>query len=167
MMRRKKPKSKPDFENIVRIWTDGSASPNPGVGGWAALLVSGKHRKSISGAYRQTTNNRMELMAVIKALTKIKKPRRVYVYTDSKYIVDSVQRLLCQWVKKDWKLAGGGDVKSIDLWKRMYAELLRHDIDFFWVKGHSNNKNNNLVDGMAKHARLNKKRRRDVGYENN
>ena len=152
-------------EPIIRIWTDGSASPNPGVGGWAALLTSGKHRKIISGAYRHTTNNRMELMAVIKALVKVKKPRIVFVFTDSKYIVDAVNKSLGNWINNGWRLASGGLVKNIDLWERFYDEIIRHDIKFFWVKGHSDNKNNNLVDNMAQHARVNKKRRRDVGYE--
>lgn len=134
----------------VIIYTDGAAEPNPGPGGYGAVLIFGKHRKELSGGFRRTTNNRMELMGVIAALEELKRPCNVQIYSDSKYVVDSVQRgSLTRWAKANWQRAPGQPVKNIDLWKRYLEASTLHRIKFHWVKGHAGIKENERCDVLA------------------
>ena len=133
----------------VTVYTDGGASGNPGPGGYGALLMSGEHQKEMSGGFRRTTNNRMELLAVIVSLEALKKPGvEVDVYSDSKYVVNAVEkRLVFSWEKKNYK-----DKKNTDLWKRFLLVYRKHHVKFHWVKGHAGNPNNERVDRLAVQA---------------
>jgi len=148
--------------NIV-IYTDGSSRGNPGPGGYGAILMSGTHRKELSGGYRLTTNNRMELMAVIAGLEAIKKNELpVTVYSDSQYVVNSVEKgWLKTWIKTDFK----GGKKNKDLWKHYYELAKKFTIKFVWVKGHANNPYNNRCDELATSAADGKNLLPDKGYE--
>ena len=130
----------------VQIYTDGGASGNPGPGGFGALMMVGEHRKEISGGFRLTTNNRMELLAVITALEALKKPgMEVDVYSDSKYVVDAVEKgWVMSWEKKNYLKK-----KNPDLWKRFLLVYRKHQVQFHWVKGHAGNVNNERVDHLA------------------
>ena len=130
----------------VQIYTDGGASGNPGPGGFGALMMVGEHRKEISGGFRLTTNNRMELLAVITALEALKKPgMEVDVYSDSKYVVDAVEKgWVMSWEKKNYLKK-----KNPDLWKRFLLVYRKHQVQFHWVKGHAGNANNERVDHLA------------------
>ena len=132
------------------IYTDGSSRGNPGPGGYGALLIWGEKRKEISAAYRKTTNNRMELLAVIKALLSIKKRTLpIHIYTDSKYVVESVEKKwLDNWIKTDFK----GGKKNKDLWLQYHTIASNFSIKFHWVKGHANNPFNNRCDELATQA---------------
>ena len=130
----------------VQIYTDGGASGNPGPGGYGALLMYGEHRKELSGGFRLTTNNRMELLAVITALEALNKPgMEVDVYSDSKYVVDAVQK---RWVM-NWEKKGYLNKKNPDLWKRFLVIYRQHNVVFHWVKGHAGNPYNEHVDQLA------------------
>ena len=131
---------------LVKIYTDGGASGNPGPGGYGAVMLSGVHRKELSGAFRMTTNNRMELLAVIIALETLKNPgTEVTIYSDSKYVVDSVmKKWVFGWVKKNFK-----DKKNPDLWKRFLKIYAQHKVNFVWVKGHAGNEFNEVADRLA------------------
>lgn len=130
----------------VQIYTDGGASGNPGPGGYGALMMYGEHRKELSGGFRLTTNNRMELLAVITALEALNKPgMEVDVYSDSKYVVDSVQK---RWVM-NWEKKGYLNKKNPDLWKRFLVIYRQHKVVFHWVKGHAGNPYNEHVDQLA------------------
>lgn len=133
----------------VVVYTDGGASGNPGPGGYGALLMSGEHRKEMSGGFRRTTNNRMELLAVIVALEALKRPGfEVDIYSDSKYVVDAVEkRWVFAWEKKNYR-----EKKNPDLWKRFLVVYRTHKVKFHWVKGHAGNPNNELVDQLAVQA---------------
>jgi ribonuclease HI len=134
----------------VIVYTDGAAEPNPGPGGFGAVLIFGKHRKELSGGFRRTTNNRMELMGVIAALEELTRPCSVQIYSDSKYVVDSVQRgSLARWAKANWQRAPGQPVKNIDLWKRYLEAANHHRIKFHWVKGHAGVTENERCDVLA------------------
>lgn len=137
------------MDKIV-IYTDGSSRGNPGPGGYGALLIWGEKRKEISAAYRKTTNNRMELLAVIKALLSIKKRTLpIHIYTDSKYVVESVEKKwLDNWIKTDFK----GGKKNKDLWLQYHTIASNFSIKFHWVKGHANNPFNNRCDELATQA---------------
>ena len=130
----------------VVVYTDGGASGNPGPGGYGAVMISGEHRKELSGAFRLTTNNRMELLAVITALEALKSPGTdVTIYSDSKYVVDSVlKKWVFGWVKKNFK-----NKKNPDLWKRFLKIYVVHDVKFVWVKGHAGNELNEVADRLA------------------
>jgi ribonuclease HI len=130
----------------VTMYTDGAASGNPGRGGYGVVLMSGEHRKELSAGYRLTTNNRMELLAVIVGLEALKTERSVVtVYTDSKYVSDAVSKgWLFQWVKKNFK-----DKKNPDLWRRFLESYTKHQVRFVWVPGHSNIKENERCDQLA------------------
>ncbi len=130
----------------VQIYTDGGASGNPGPGGFGVLMMYGEHRKEISGGFRLTTNNRMELLAVITALEALKKPgMEVDVYSDSKYVVDAVEKgWVMSWEKKNYLKK-----KNPDLWKRFLQVYRKHEVQFHWVKGHAGNVNNERVDHLA------------------
>ena len=130
----------------ITIYTDGGASGNPGPGGYGALLMYGEHEKEISAGFRLTTNNRMELLAVIVALEALNRPRmEVEVYSDSKYVVDAVEKgWVMGWERKNFK-----DKKNPDLWKRFLKVYRQHRVAFHWVKGHAGNPNNERVDALA------------------
>ena len=149
----------------VIIYTDGAAEPNPGPGGYGAVLIFGKHRKELSGGFRRTTNNRMELMGVIAALEELTRPCNVQIYSDSKYVVDSVQRgSLTRWAKANWHRSPGQPVKNVDLWKRYLEASSRHRIKFHWVKGHAGVKENERCDVLAVAAAQSGTRTADQGY---
>jgi len=133
-----------DLKEII-IYTDGGCEGNPGPGGYGAVLMFGKHRKEISGGFRLTTNNRMELTAVIEALKALKEPCKVSLYSDSKYIVNAMtQGWIQKWIKKRWK-----KVKNPDLWKQLVELTEIHHVQFNWVKGHSGVPENERCDQLA------------------
>ncbi len=138
------------FTPQVIIYTDGSSRGNPGPGGYGVILMAGQLRKELSEGYRLTTNNRMELMAVIKGLEALKKPQtRVLVYSDSKYVVDAVEKGWLQgWLRTNFK----GGKKNPDLWRRFHDIYVRHQVRFQWVKGHADNPYNNRCDELATEA---------------
>ncbi len=145
----------PDNQEPVRIWTDGGCKPNPGPGGWAALLCYKGHEREISGAEQTTTNNRMELTAAAAALEALTRPSRVIVHTDSEYVRNGVTRWSAGWVRKKWRTASGDPVANMDLWRRLLDAASRHDIDWCWVRGHSGDVMNERVDRLATLARRN------------
>ena len=134
----------------VTIYTDGACSGNPGPGGWGAILEWQGHEKELSGGEAQTTNNRMELTAVLTALSLLKEPCIVELYSDSKYVVDAIDKgWLYGWQKKGWIKADKKPVLNVDLWQRLLPELKRHDVHLHWVKGHAENEKNNRCDQLA------------------
>ena len=134
----------------VTIYTDGACSGNPGPGGWGAILMLGENRKEISGGSENTTNNIMELTAVIESLKILKRPCKVNVYSDSAYVVNAfLQKWIYGWMKKGWKTAGGDPVKNKELWQELYSLTKPHDVTFNKVKGHADNEFNNRCDEMA------------------
>lgn len=138
----------------VTIYTDGGAKPNPdGPGGWAALLITGSTRREISGGEPKTTNNRMELMAAIRALEELKKPCVVTLWTDSQYLRNGITEWMPNWVKRGWKTAAKQPVKNQDLWQRLHAAAQRHEMTWKWVKAHNGHPMNERVDTMATEAR--------------
>ncbi len=150
--------------NDVVIYTDGAARGNPGPGGYGAVLKSGPHRKELAGGFRLTTNNRMELLAVIKALEQLKKENsRVTVYTDSKYVCDAVEKgWVFSWEKKRFLKK-----KNVDLWKRFLQVYRKHQVSFKWVKGHNNILENERCDNLAVEASKKPNLAIDQGYEEN
>jgi ribonuclease HI len=148
---------------MISIYTDGAAKGNPGPGGYGIVMLSGIHRKELSEGFRMTTNNRMELLSVIVALETIKKPgSAVNVYSDSKYVVDSVEK---GWVF-NWEKKYFAGKKNADLWQRFLRIYPKHKIKFHWVKGHASNAENNRCDEMAVEASHGTALRIDSGYEN-
>ena len=136
-------------EKII-IYTDGACSGNPGPGGWGAILMMGDVRKEISGGSENTTNNIMELSAVIEALKLLKRPCKVNVFSDSAYVVNAFnQKWIYGWIKKNWRTAGGDSVKNKELWQELYSLTKVHDVTFNKVKGHADNEFNNRCDEMA------------------
>lgn len=129
----------------VEIFTDGACSGNPGPGGWAALLRSGAHEKEISGGEEETTNNRMEMMAVVQGLAALKKPSRVTLYTDSQYVQKGVTEWMRGWKAKGWPAR----IKNQDLWLRIDSEMARHQVKLIWVRGHDGHIENERVDKLA------------------
>ena len=138
-------------ENKVVIYTDGACSGNPGAGGWAAILIGENNKKkTISGGESQTTNNRMELMAVIESLKQLKKTCSVELYSDSAYVVNAFELgWLKQWKSNGWKTSSKGEVKNIDLWQELDYLIQKHEVHFNKVKGHADNEFNNLCDKLA------------------
>ncbi len=137
---------------MIEIYTDGACRGNPGPGGWAALLKSGAHEKEISGAQEHTTNNRMELTAVIRALEVLKRPVRARVYTDSQYVRRGISEWLPQWKARGWRTAGRKPVKNQDLWQRLDQLAAGHEIEWHWVPGHAGVPGNERVDRLANAA---------------
>jgi len=133
----------------VEIFTDGACRGNPGPGGWGALLRYGKNEKKISGGDQLTTNNRMELMAAIKALESLKEPSRVTLTTDSEYVRQGITSWMPGWKKRGWMTANKKPVKNIDLWQSLEKASGVHEIDWMWVKGHSGHRENELADQLA------------------
>lgn len=134
----------------VEIYTDGACSGNPGPGGWGAILYYQEHIKEIYGGEKETTNNRMELMAAIKALEQIKTKCHITIYTDSKYVQNGITSWIHNWKKNDWKSSNKKAVKNKDLWQQLDNLIQHNDIEWQWVKGHSDNIKNNLADALAR-----------------
>ncbi len=134
----------------VTIYTDGACSGNPGPGGWGAILRYGEHEKELSGGHPETTNNRMELTAVIRALEALKEPCRVELYTDSRYIVDAIEKgWLYSWQKNGWRKADKKPALNVDLWQRILELFATHEVNLHWVRGHADNEYNNRCDALA------------------
>jgi len=134
----------------VTIYTDGACSYNPGPGGWAAILCYKEDEKELCGYCENTTNNRMELTAAIKALEALKEPCKVTLYSDSKYLIDSLEKgWVYNWQKNNWKKADKKPALNSDLWERLIELLKIHTVDFKWVKGHDENEYNNRCDKLA------------------
>jgi len=136
----------------VEIATDGACKGNPGPGGWGALLRFGENEKELSGGDAHTTNNRMELTAVIEALRILTRPCRITLSTDSKYVMDGLTRWIHGWQKNGWKTADKKPVKNAELWQALFAETQKHQIEWKWVKGHAGNADNERVDRLASDA---------------
>ena len=136
----------------VVLYTDGACRGNPGPGGWGAYLLYGDARKKLRGAEAETTNNRMELTAVIHGLRALKRPCRVQLNTDSKYVLQGITEWLPGWKKNGWKTAAKKPVKNSELWQQLDAEVERHQIDWHWVKGHSGVPGNEIADQLANQA---------------
>ncbi len=136
----------------VQIFTDGACSGNPGPGGWAAILRSGRHEKEISGAEAATTNNRMELMAAIKAFESLKRPSNVTIHTDSRYLMDGQTKWMTRWKANGWRTADKKPVKNEDLWRALDAAVARHRVEWNWVEGHSGHPENERADALARAA---------------
>lgn len=135
---------------VVDIYTDGACSGNPGPGGWGAILMFGEHRKELSGGEKQTTNNRMELSAVIYSLKALKKPCKVNLYSDSAYVVNAFnQNWIAGWQRNGWRNSAKVPVANIDLWKELLELTSVHDVKFIKVKGHADNEFNNRCDELA------------------
>ena len=148
--------------SLVTIYTDGSSRGNPGPGGYGTILISGNHRKELSQGYRLTTNNRMELMSVIAGLEALKKKGlEVEIYSDSKYIVDAVEK---KWINK-WVTIRFNKIKNKDLWLRFLKVYNEHKVKFNWIKGHNNHPFNERCDEMAVEAALGRNLIHDTGYE--
>jgi len=138
---------------FVEIWTDGGCKPNPGPGGWGALLRSKGHERALSGGEKETTNNRMELTAAAEALEALNRPCHVTLHTDSEYLRNGITRWHTGWVRRNWRNAAGDPVKNLDLWQRILAAEKQHKVEWLWVRGHSGNADNERVDQMATAAR--------------
>ncbi|OWW22325.1 ribonuclease HI [Noviherbaspirillum denitrificans] len=133
----------------VEIFTDGACKGNPGRGGWGALLIAGTHKKELYGGEPNTTNNRMELRAVIEALTALKRPCEVIVHTDSQYVQKGISEWIHGWKARGWKTAAKEPVKNADLWQALDAAQARHKIEWRWVKGHAGHDGNERADALA------------------
>ena len=134
---------------MIEIYTDGACKGNPGPGGWGAMLSSGEHRKELFGGEPLTTNNRMELTAVIEALKALKKPSAIRLSTDSQYVMKGVQEWLKGWKARGWRTADKKPVKNVDLWQALEPLVAMHQIEWRWVKGHSGNPGNERADALA------------------
>ena len=137
----------------VRIWTDGGCKPNPGPGGWAAVLCFRGRERELSGGDPATTNNRMELIAAAEALEALTKPCRVILHTDSEYVRKGITRWHTGWVRKNWRNASGDPVANMALWQRLLAAAKPHQVEWLWVRGHSGDVMNERVDELATAAR--------------
>ena len=133
----------------IKVYTDGACSGNPGKGGWAAIILEGNNQSSISGSENNTTNNRMELMAPIMALRKIKAHSEITIYTDSKYVKDGITGWIKKWKLNNWVSASKKPVKNKDLWIKLDNLCQKHKVIWKWVKAHAGNKMNDLVDKLA------------------
>jgi ribonuclease HI len=136
----------------VTIYTDGACSGNPGPGGWGAVLVSGSHRKEISGSEPDTTNNRMELMAAIAALEALRRPSLVDLYTDSAYLRNGITAWVHAWKRNGWRTADRKPVKNAELWRRLDQAMARHEVRWHWLKGHAGHEENERADRLARGA---------------
>lgn len=135
---------------VVEIWSDGACSGNPGPGGWGALLIFDGHEKELKGGEPATTNNRMELMAAIRALEALTRPCRVKLHTDSRYLKDGITQWIRRWKQNGWRTADKKPVKNVDLWQRLDAALAQHDVHWIWVKGHAGHDGNERADALAR-----------------
>jgi ribonuclease HI len=144
----------PPAADVVEIWTDGGCKPNPGPGGWAAVMRFKGVERELSGADLATTNNRMELTAAASALDALKRPCRVVLHTDSEYLRNGVTRWHQGWVRRNWRNSAGDPVANMDLWQRLLAAAKAHEIEWRWVRGHSGDLMNERVDRLATEARI-------------
>ncbi|XBH22381.1 ribonuclease HI [Jonesiaceae bacterium BS-20] len=135
--------------NRVEMWTDGACKGNPGVGGWGAWLRSGGHEKELFGGELETTNNRMELTAVIEGLAALKRPCKIVLHVDSTYVMNGITKWIHGWKKNNWRTANKQPVKNMELWQQLELETKRHSIDWRWVKGHSGDPGNERADELA------------------
>ena len=136
----------------IFIWTDGACAGNPGPGGWGVFMKHNNFSKKLKGGELNTTNNRMELMAVIKALESIKLKSKIQIYTDSQYVKNGMTTWLLKWKNNNWKTSSKKDVKNKDLWKKLENLASNYEISWNWVKGHSGNKENEIADSLARSA---------------
>ena len=134
---------------VVRIYTDGACKGNPGPGGWGALLRAGTHERELYGGDPATTNNRMELTAVIRALGALKRPSEVEIYTDSEYVKKGITEWLAAWKRRGWRTADRKPVKNADLWRELDAAAGRHRVRWHWVRGHAGHPENERADALA------------------
>jgi len=152
----------------VEIYSDGACSGNPGPGGYGTILKYGVHEKELTGAFENTTNNRMELMSVIKGLENLNEPCRVIIYSDSKYVVDAITKgWVTKWRSKGWMRNSKEKAKNIDLWQKLLQLAEIHQVRWLWVKGHADNEYNNRCDKLAVNAIKNSDRLPDVLPESN
>ncbi|CAG8998203.1 MAG: Ribonuclease HI [Candidatus Celerinatantimonas neptuna] len=149
----------------VQLFTDGSCLGNPGPGGYGLILQYGTTQKELSGGFRLTTNNRMELLAAIVGLETLKRPCHVILTTDSQYVRQGVTQWIHNWKKRNWKTASKQPVKNVDLWKRLDQATQRHTIDWRWVKGHNGHPQNERCDELARDAATNQPSEIDKDYE--
>lgn len=136
-------------KDIIDIYSDGACKGNPGPGGWGALLVAGEKRREICGGEPDTTNNRMEMTAVIRALEQLKKPSHVRVHTDSQYVQKGINEWLAGWKRRNWRTAAGQAVKNQDLWRELDQLNALHTIEWHWVRGHNGHPENERADALA------------------
>jgi ribonuclease HI len=134
---------------LVEVFTDGACSGNPGPGGWGAVLRYGDHERELYGAERVTTNNRMEMMAAIRALENLSRPATVHIHTDSTYLRNGITTWIHGWQRNGWQTSARADVKNADLWRRLLAAIERHEVEWFWVKGHAGHPENERADRLA------------------
>jgi ribonuclease HI len=144
-----KPAPKPVATRSVTIYTDGACSPNPGFGGWAAVIIDGEQKRHVKGGTADTTNNRMELQAAIEGLRSLAEPSRVKLYTDSKYVRSGITSWLHNWVRRGWKTTDKAPVKNQDLWQELSGLTKLHHIDWKWVRGHNGDPLNEECDQLA------------------
>ncbi|HEY6896987.1 MAG TPA: ribonuclease HI [Rhodocyclaceae bacterium] len=137
-------------EEIIDIYTDGACSGNPGPGGWGAILRMGGTEKELFGGELATTNNRMELMAVIEALRALKRPVQARVHTDSQYVQKGISEWIVGWKRRGWKTADKSPVKNVDLWQALDSEAAKHKIEWLWVRGHNGHPENERADALAR-----------------
>ena len=137
---------------MIKIYTDGSCLNNPGPGGWAAVIIKNNEERVISGSEKNTTNNQMELLATIKALEEFSSKENITIVTDSKYVKDGITSWIQKWKVNNWKTSNKQSVKNIHLWKKLSELNNKHVVEWVWVKGHSNDPLNDMVDEMAKRA---------------
>ncbi len=138
-----------DSAGPIQIWTDGACKGNPGPGGWGALLRHGTREKELFGGAPATTNNRMELTAVIEALASLKKPGKVVLHTDSQYVQLGITEWMRNWIRRGWRTADGKPVKNADLWQQLNEQVAVHEIEWRWVKGHAGVEGNERADELA------------------
>ena len=134
---------------LVEMWTDGACKGNPGIGGWGALLTAGEHTKELYGGDPLTTNNRMELTAVVEALRALKRPSTVVIHVDSSYVMNGMKTWVAGWKRNGWTTAAKKPVKNVDLWQALDAEVTEHDVRWVWVKGHAGDPGNERADELA------------------
>lgn len=134
---------------LVEIYTDGACAGNPGPGGWGALLKYGEIVKEIYGYLHETTNNQMEILAAIEALKLLKKPCKIKLYTDSKYLQKGITEWIHNWQRNNWLKSDNKPVKNVELWRNLQQQISKHDILWVWVKGHAGNEGNHIADSLA------------------
>lgn len=154
------------MQKTVKIYTDGSCLGNPGPGGYGSVLTYKGHTKELSAGFKLTTNNRMELLAPIKALESLTEPCKVILTTDSQYVRQGITQWIHNWIKNNWKTASKQPVKNVDLWQQLHAQNQKHQIEWHWVKGHSGHPENERCDQIAREAAEGNKLADDLGYKN-
>ncbi|KAA1149768.1 ribonuclease HI [Pseudoalteromonas sp. FUC4] len=153
------------MQKTVEIYTDGSCLGNPGPGGYGIFMIYNGHEKEMSQGYKLTTNNRMEMLAAIVALESLTRECEVNLTTDSQYVKQGIESWITNWKKRGWLTSAKKPVKNVDLWKRLDKACNEHNVTWKWVKGHSGNKYNEIVDDLARDAAGSKDLLEDVGYQ--